>query len=223
MPEQPHAPEHEAARRSLLRTLRRAADDPAVVDAIAAVPRERFVPASRAASAYANIALPIGDGQTISQPLMVALMTSALALRPTDRVLEVGTGSGYQAAVLSLLAAEVVTVERLPSLAESARRRLQELGYANVEVFLAGRELGRPEDGPYDAILVAAGAPEVPKALVEQLAPNGRMAIPIGEIGRQQLVLVTRTPDGQLIEDRGACAFVPLIGQDAWPEGTAPP
>ena len=177
------------------------------------VPREEFVPANIVSDAYLNIALPIGDGQTISQPLIVAQMTSSLQTRPGDRILEVGTGSGYQAAVLSLLVHEVITVERIPGLTEEARTRLSRLGYHNVRVEQAVEELGWPEDAPYDGMLVTAGAPELPLALLEQLRVHGRMAVPTGPLGMQDLLLVTKTDTGHETKNLGACAFVPLVGR----------
>lgn len=205
------------ARARMLELLRRHIADPRVIDAIAAVPRERFVPPHLRYRAYDDRALPIGEGQTISQPLMVAMMTQALRLRPDDRVLEVGTGSGYQAAVLARLARDVVTVERLPALVERARAALAALGCENVRCCQAGRALGRSEDAPYDAILVAAGAPHVPRALVAQLAPGGRLVLPIGNLRAQELVRVTKAAHGLDLERLGPCAFVPLVGEDAWP------
>ena len=189
-----------------------------MVDAMARVPREAFVPPDLVEAAYDDRALPIGYGQTISQPLIIAIMTAALKLRPTDRVLEVGTGSGYQAAVLSLLAGSVTTVERLPELTEPARRRLSALGFENVKLEQAGEELGWPAGAPYDGILVAAAAPRVPGALVDQLRENGRIVIPVGPATHQSLLVVTRTSEGEETTDLGGCQFVPLIGPDAWDE-----
>ena len=211
-------PELDARRQSLLASLRTAVTDSAVVDAIAQVPREVFVPPDLREAAYDDRALPIGHGQTISQPLIIAIMTAALKLRPTDRVLEVGTGSGYQAAVLAVLAGNVTTVERLPELADPARSRLAELGFENVTVEQAGEELGWPAGAPYDAILVAAAAPRVPHSLVEQLVEGGRIVIPVGAATHQSLLVVRRTSEGQETTDLGGCQFVPLIGHDAWDE-----
>ena len=211
-------PQLEARRHSLLASLRAAVADDAVIEAMAQVPREIFVPPDLRQAAYDDRALPIGYDQTISQPLIIAIMTAALKLRPTDRVLEVGTGSGYQAAVLSLMAGTVITVERVPELALPARQRLAGLGLDNVEVRQAGEELGWPEDAPYDAILVAAAAPRVPRSLVDQLSGNGRLIIPVGSASHQSLLLVTVTPEGEQTADLGGCQFVPLIGPDAWGE-----
>jgi protein-L-isoaspartate(D-aspartate) O-methyltransferase len=203
----------------MVRELRREIRDERVLEAFASVPRERFVPVELQRFAYDDRPLPIGEGQTISQPLMVAIMTQALRLKGDEKVLEVGTGSGYQAALLSKLAREVVTVERVPELTASASRRLQELGYANVLVYQAGEELGRPEDAPYDAIIVTAGAPEIPQSLIDQLAMGGRMVVPAGSRRDQQLVRVTKTEAGVTLERLGECRFVPLIGgKEGWPE-----
>lgn len=191
--------------------------DPRVLEAMGRVPREEFVPAGDRPRAYADQALPIGAGQTISQPFMVAMMSEALGLRGGERVLEIGTGSGYQAAILGELAREVISIERLPRMAEDARQRLAALGYRNVEIRVADGSLGQPEGAPYDAILVAAGAPGVPRALKAQLADGGRMVIPVGPQGRQALTIVRRTGD-TFVESTGeGCVFVPLIGEEGWP------
>lgn len=191
--------------------------DPLVLAAIRQVPRHLFVPEILRAKAYDDSPLPIGHGQTISQPLMVALMTQLLRLKETDRVLEIGTGSGYQTAILSLLAKEVVTIERLYGLAESARTRLNQLGYTNIQVVVGDGSLGWPVSAPYDAIIVTAGAPEVPKNLLQQMALGGKLAAPIGSRTHQTLVLVEKTKTGETIwHSHGACAFVPLIGEQGW-------
>jgi protein-L-isoaspartate(D-aspartate) O-methyltransferase len=209
----------EQARQHMVRSLRREIRDERVLAAFAQVPRERFMPSELQQHAYDDRALPIGEGQTISQPLMVALMTQALSLKGEEKVLEVGTGSGYQAALLSLLAREVISVERIPRLAESAERRLQALGYANVRVHVAGATLGWPPDAPYDAITVTAGAPEPPPSLVDQLAMNGRMVVPAGSRRLQQLVRVTKSDRGITLERLGECRFVPLIAPgEGWAE-----
>jgi len=205
-----------AARERMLDLLRRHIDDTRVIDAMASIPRERFVPPEMRDHAYDDRALGIGEGQTISQPLIVGLMTQALSLRAIDRVLEIGTGSGYQAAVLSRLVREVITVERVPMLEERARGALSELGCGNVHVFLSGDALGMPERAPYDAIIVTAGAPHVPRSLVDQLGEGGRMVLPIGDLRAQQLVRVERTRHGLELVRLGACAFVPLVHRDAW-------
>jgi len=205
---------------ALLAELAREVGDPRVLNAIARVPRERFVPPELRLLAYEDRPLPIGYGQTISQPLIVAVMTQALDLRGNERVLEVGTGSGYQAALLSQLAAHVVTVERVPELARQAKRALAELGYGNVEVHVAGETLGWPDGAPYDAIVVTAGAPRVPHELLEQMRIGGRMVVPVGGRDLQELVRVVRSPEGPVIINLGPCRFVPLVGPGAW--STAP-
>ncbi|MBI2723796.1 MAG: protein-L-isoaspartate(D-aspartate) O-methyltransferase [Chloroflexi bacterium] len=201
----------------MLKLVRSRIRDERVVDAMAAVPREPFVPRAFRHQAYADQALPIGNGQTISQPLMIALMLEAVSLSPEDRVLEVGTGSGYEAALLGQIASDVVSVELVPALAERARATLGSLGAANVHVYDAGVTLGYADDAPYDAIVVAAGAPHIPRSLIDQLARAGRMVVPVGPARRQQLMLVRNTMHGIELSSRGACAFVPLIGRDAWP------
>jgi protein-L-isoaspartate(D-aspartate) O-methyltransferase len=192
--------------------------DPRVLEAMRTVPREGFVPPELAEFAYNDSPLPIESQQTISQPYIVALMTEALALEPGDRVLEIGTGSGYAAAVLARIAREVYTVERHEELARVASRRLRTLGFENVHVLHADGTLGWPDHAPFDAIVVAAGGPKIPPSLIEQLAIGGRLVIPVGE-GRdfQKLVRITRTADGRLQEeDLGEVRFVPLIGVQGW-------
>ncbi len=186
--------------------------DSRVLDALASVPRERFVPPEEETRAYLDCALPIGHGQTISQPFVVAVMTDALDVGPADVVLEVGTGSGYQAAVLSLLVERVYSVERIPELAEAAAERLARLGYHNVHVSVGDGSLGLPEHAPYDGIIVTAGAREIPPALTEQLRPGRRMVIPVGPPTSQELLVAERDPDGEL-RSRAflPVAFVPLL------------
>jgi protein-L-isoaspartate(D-aspartate) O-methyltransferase len=198
--------------------------DPAVLAVMGTVPRERFVAPHLADRAYEDRPLPIGDGQTISQPYVVAAMTEALRLRRTDRVLEVGTGSGYAAAVLASLAAEVHSVECVENLAEAARRRLAELGYDNVRVHSGDGSLGWPERAPYDAIVVAAGGPSVPPSLVRQLAVGGRLVMPVGETrSSQRLVRVVRTGlETYERREMDEVAFVPLIGAEGWPAEPPP-
>ncbi len=205
------------ARRALLAEISVEIKDPRVVEAIARVPREEFVPEEIQQSAYENMPLPIGYGQTISQPLIVAMMTEALLLNGSEKVLEIGTGSGYQTALLSQLAKHVVSVERIPPLAERAARVLSALGYANVDVHVGGDVLGRPEEAPYDAIIVTAAAPEVPRELLEQLGSGGRLVIPVGSRELQELVRIVKTPEGALRHNLGPCRFVPLLGRSAWP------
>ena len=211
----------EKEKRRLLGLIYREVEDRKVVDAMARVPREAFVPAASRHLAYEDIPLPIGEGQTVSQPLIVAMMVSMLNLKPGDKVLEVGTGSGYQAAVLSLLAKDVVTTERLKGLADSARERLQSLGYHNVAVHQAGDVLGRSENSQFDAIIVAAAAPRLPRVLLEQLSEGGRMVIPVGSRSLQDLLLVTRSHDGYSVKNHGSCRFVLLVGAGAWTEREA--
>jgi protein-L-isoaspartate(D-aspartate) O-methyltransferase len=192
--------------------------DPRVLAALEAVPRHRLIPDALSGKAYdENAALPIGEGQTISAPAIVAAMSSALELRGDEEVLEVGTGSGYQAAVLSRLAARVVSIERVPRLAASARSALDGLGVANVIVYLGDGTAGRPSDGPFDAIVVTAGGPEVPAPLLEQLAPGGRLVGPFGTREEQRLIRVRRAADGSLSQEvLGRCRFVDLVGTHGW-------
>ena len=197
-------------------------DDHRVIEAMLRVPREKFVPAEAAHLAYADMALAIGHDQTISQPYMVALMTSVLGVRRMDRVLDIGTGSGYQAAVLAELAREVVSTERILTLIHPAETRLQSLGYANITVKRAGRELGLPGGPRFNGIIVGAGAPKLPTELVEQLEIGGRLVVPVGSRQEQQLMKVVRTHDGFSVATLDGCRFVPLIGEGAWPdEGTS--
>jgi protein-L-isoaspartate(D-aspartate) O-methyltransferase len=220
-------PETAAAREAMLQTVRaelawhgdgdgRHELDPRVADAMSKVPRERFVPAELAAQAYENRPLPIGHGQTISQPLIVAVMTQLLRLEPESRVLEVGTGSGYQTAILAELAGEVVSIEVVESLAAEARARFDGLGYRNVELVCGDGAAGSPEKAPFDAILVTAAADKLPPALVEQLKPGGRIVVPLGgHPATQELALVEKEPGGAIRERRLLpVAFVPLTGRD---------
>ena len=208
------------SRAALLERLGRRIRSPGVLEAIAAVPRERFVPEESRGSAYLDIPLPIGKGQTISQPTMVAEMMAALRVNPRDKILEVGTGSGYQAALLAKLAPQgmVVTVERVPELAARAESTLLELDYRNVVVEMAGVVPGCPERGPYDAVLVAAAAPAIPPSLMAQLRVGGRMALPVGPREEQQLLLVLKTGEGASINALGPCRFVPLLGAEGFAE-----
>jgi len=195
---------------------RRGIEAPSVLAAMLAVPRHEFVTEELHSRAYDDVPLPIGGGQTISQPYIVAAMTWALRLRPTDRALEIGTGSGYQAAVLSLLAKEVFTVERMPELASSASERLTQLGYHNVHVHCGDGTLGLPEFAPFDALLVAAAAPAAPQPLLTQLAEGGRMIIPIGDADNQELQLIEKQAGAFSIKIMEGCRFVPLVGNHAW-------
>jgi len=191
----------ERAKENLLRHLDLEITDKLVIEAMRRVPREAFVSQEQYHVAYDDRPLSIGFGQTISQPFIVALM---------------GTGSGYEAAILAELAQCVITVERIPELAESAKQVLDELGYSNIEVHVAGKTLGWLENAPYDAIIVSAGAPSVPQALTEQLTLNGRLVIPVGSRWQQELLRVTKLRRRNQIESLGGCYFVPLIGEDAW-------
>ncbi|HEX2769596.1 MAG TPA: protein-L-isoaspartate(D-aspartate) O-methyltransferase [Geobacteraceae bacterium] len=192
--------------------------DPAVLAAMREVPREEFVPAELAEHSYDDYPLPIDEGQTISQPYMVAYMAESLELAPTDRVLEIGTGSGYSAAVLSRLVAEVFTVERFTALADSAGERLQRLGYDNIRIFVGDGTLGWPEHAPYNAIVVTAGAPRVPEPHLEQLVIGGRLVVPVGPNRLvQTLIRVRRVKtDEYRQENLMAVQFVPLIGAAGW-------
>lgn len=183
-----------------------------VLAAMRAIPREEFVPCERRPHAYADHPLPIGCGQTISQPFTVAMMAEALQLDGSERVLEIGTGCGYGAAVLSYLASEVHSVERIAELAESARERLAELGFDNVTVHAGDGSLGLPDLAPFDAIVVTAAAPDVPPPLIHQLAVGGRLVIPIGPPDGQRMCRITKRATGLEREDLGAFIFVPLIG-----------
>ena len=206
------------ARQILIESISHGIKDKRMLLAMSRVARERFVPVELQSSAYDDRPLVIGYGQTISQPYMVALMTEALELRGVEKVLEIGTGSGYQAAILAELARFVYSVERIPELAEAAGKLLDELGYKNVQVELAGDKLGCEEHAPYDAILVAAAAPTVHQALIDQLAEGGRLVIPVGTRLEQELLCVTKGKAGNITEKLGGCRFVPLIGRDAWQE-----
>ena len=195
---------------------------PRVLEAMNSVPRHLFVPSEHIGDAYADTPLPIGVGQTISQPFMVAAMADALLLAGSEKVLEIGAGSGYQAAVLSLLAREVIAIESQPSLAEAARARLSRLGYNNVRVETGDGSLGWPPDAPYDAILVTAAAPYVPPPLLEQLADGGRLVIPVGPAKQQELLRVIKREGRITRESLFACRFVPLLGRFGWPSSGAP-
>jgi protein-L-isoaspartate(D-aspartate) O-methyltransferase len=208
----------EESKQRLFQHLRREIKDDRVLQAMARVPRELFVPSSSRYLAYEDIPLPIDMGQTISQPFIVALMTEALELTGRDRVLEIGTGSGYQAAILAQLACWVVTVERHQKLADAARKLLAELGYTNIEVHLAERTIGWRKGAPYQAIVVTAGAPRVPQELLDQLAEGGRLLIPIGSRYEQELIKIVRRKGELLSQDLGPCRWVPLIGEGAWSE-----
>jgi protein-L-isoaspartate(D-aspartate) O-methyltransferase len=190
--------------------------DERVLATMERVPRELFVPEDLRRRAYDDAALPIGGGQTISQPYMVARICEALELRGQERVLDVGTGSGYQAAVLAELAAEVDTIERIPELAETARRNLAAAGYDRVRVHVGDGSRGLPARAPFDAIAVAAAAPELPKTLYAQLKTGGRMVVPVGKYGIQRLEVVIRSPEGPAVIRSVPCRFVPLVGEEGF-------
>jgi protein-L-isoaspartate(D-aspartate) O-methyltransferase len=193
--------------------------DPRVLAALRQVPRHRFVPGNLWSQAYGDYPLPIGEDQTISQPYIVGLMTEILELKETDRVLEVGTGSGYQAAVLAELAAAVFSIDRRGGLADQARSILDSLGYRNIRIRVGDGTLGWPEEAPFDGIIVTAGAPQVPRPLVEQLAVGGRLVIPVGDRFTQTLTCVRQTGEGLKYEYYGGCRFVRLIGKYGWDGG----
>jgi protein-L-isoaspartate(D-aspartate) O-methyltransferase len=207
---------HPAARDHLVAQLRRQGIPEWVLAAFAKVPRERFLPEELRPYAYEDRPLPIGEGQTISQPYMIALILQELDPANLAHVLDVGTGSGYQAALLAELGGQVVSVERIPALAEQARATLHELGYANIEVEVTTEGLGWPPGAPYDAIVVAAAAPRVPYSLVDQLADGGRLIIPVGDRRRQYLTVVDKRPEGLRVSRGVSCGFVPLIARDAF-------
>jgi protein-L-isoaspartate(D-aspartate) O-methyltransferase len=196
---------------------RRGIRDERVLEAMATTPREEFVPGVPTSLAYDDRALPIDAGQTISQPYMVARMTELLRVEPGDRVLEIGTGSGYQAAVLARLGAKVTTIERLPDLAEGARAKLRELGIEDVDVRLGDGSVGEPEGAPWNGIVVTAAAPAIPDPLREQLAVGARLVIPVGPRYQQDLVVVERRGPNDWQEwPDGAVVFVPLVGEGGW-------
>lgn len=207
-----------AARARLIEELKQEITDVRVLDAMSRIPRELFVLPQYAHVAYEDSPLPIGLGQTISQPLIVALMTQALELKGTEKVLELGTGSGYQTAVLAETAKTVISIERLPELAEKARKTLTNLGYTNITIYTAAETLGWPEEAPYDAIITTAGAPSIPPELVSQLEYGGKLIIPVGNRHIQELYLVTRQKQSNRIQKLGGCRFVPLFGKGAWEE-----
>ena len=197
----------------------RGVKDPRVLGAMARVPRHLFVPDSIADRAYDDSPLPIGEGQTISQPYMVAWMTELLGIGDSDRVLEIGTGSGYQAAILCELAAEVISIEKYPDLAREAQDRLRSLGYRNITIHVGDGTLGWPQKAPYNGIIVTAGAPSVPQPLLEQLADGGKLVIPVGPSGMQMLNVIRRKGNDYQAREEGTCVFVPLVGKFGWKRG----
>jgi protein-L-isoaspartate(D-aspartate) O-methyltransferase len=211
-------PEPAEARRAMVERQLRGRDiaDENVLRAMGRVPRELFVPEQERPRAYADAALPIGHGQTISQPYMVARIAEALSLRPGEVVLDVGTGSGYQAAVLAELGADVVTIERIPELAEQARENLAAAGYDPVDVRVGDGTLGVPDRAPFDAIAVAAAAPGFPQTLYDQLRPRGRLVVPVGGQRAQRLELIVRSPEGPAVVHSVPCRFVPLVGEEGF-------
>jgi len=211
----------EAARARLIEHLSNEIKDKQVLAAMARIPRERFVPPESAHLAYEDRPLPIGLDQTISQPFIVALMTEKLELSGKEKVLELGTGSGYQAAILAEVARLVITTERLPALAETAKKVLDSLGYENIVVHVAEETLGWKAEAPYDAIIASAAAPRVPEELLAQLTIGGRLIIPAGSRYVQELYKITRHKKRNKIENLGGCRFVSLIGKGAWEEENA--
>ena len=206
------------ARDRLLESLKREITDARVLQAMARIPRELFIPANYYDSAYEDRPLSIGFGQTISQPFIVALMTQSLELKGDEKVLELGTGSGYQTAILAELSRWVVSVERIPELIDSARHVLKKLNYNNIEIHAVEELLGWPKEAPYNAIVVTAGAPCVPDELLQQLDFGGRIVIPTGSRWEQDLLKITKKKKRNRVESLGGCRFVPLIGEGAWEE-----
>lgn len=208
----------ETARVRLIDSLACEIADKQVLEIMAKIPRHAFVSSELQKYAYEDRPLPIGYDQTISQPYIVALMTQKLELTGTDKVLELGTGSGYQTAILSQIAQHVISIERIPALAEKARTTLETLGYKNIDIHIAEKALGWKRGAPYNAILATAGAPSIPNELIDQLVIGGRMIIPVGSRYSQELVKVSRLKTGSKLEYLGACRFVSLIGKGAWEE-----
>jgi protein-L-isoaspartate(D-aspartate) O-methyltransferase len=197
--------------------------DARVLEAMREIPREIFVEEALRGQAFADSALPIGHGQTISQPYIAARMTELLAPARTGRILEIGTGTGYQTALLARLATSVLSIERIPALAEKAATNLRALGFDNVEIRVGDGSLGWPERAPFDGILVAAAAPGVPASLAAQLAPGGRLIVPVGDRRAQVLTVVTRTDEGITTRREDGCVFVRLVGAGGWPDETGAP
>jgi len=208
--------DYNVARAALVEHLSSEIRDRRVLEVMSRIPREKFVPPEVRHQAYEDKPLPIGWDQTISQPFIIAMMTEALELNGREKVLELGTGSGYQTAILAELSRRVISIERVPSLAESARSVLDKLGYTNIEIHLAEETLGWERGAPYDAIMVTAGAPRVPEELMNQLAIGGRMIIPVGSRYVQELCKITRQRNRNIVKNLGGCRFVSLIGKNAW-------
>ncbi len=217
---QPDAPDRQGERRKMvdeqLRT--REISDPRVLEAFELVPRHLFIPETLQADAYTDRALPIDEGQTISQPYIVAFMSQALNTTPESRVLEIGTGSGYQAAILSRMVLHVYTVERIPQLAEQAAERFSRLGYDNISIYVSDGTLGWPEQSPYDHAIITAAAPHVPRAVVSQVRRGGTLVMPIGGRKSQRLIRLRIHRFGYWREDLGCVQFVPLLGRYGWPD-----
>ena len=207
---------YDQARAALIKKLSSDIKDQRVLDAMSHIPREEFIPPKSRDQAYEDIPLPIGLGQTISQPYIIALMTEALEIKQQDRVLEIGTGSGYQTAILAEIADKVVTVERITALADSAQKVLASLGYTNIVFHIAEATLGWKIEAPYDAIIVTAGSPHIPDDLVAQLAIGGRMVIPVGSRHFQELCKIIKGTEKIHVQKLGGCRFVSLIGENAW-------
>jgi protein-L-isoaspartate(D-aspartate) O-methyltransferase len=209
-----------AKRKQMVETqlISRGIDDPLVLGAMRKVPRELFIPKNMRDTAYSDNALPIAHGQTISQPYIVALMTQALELKGGEKILEVGTGSGYQAAVLAEIAGEVYTVERIAPLTDKAKQILAQLGYTNIQFKVHDGTLGWNDHAPYDAIIVTAGAPSIPDAYVAQMVERGRLVIPVGDRLSQDLIKITKREGKQVKQDLGGVRFVSLVGQQGWEE-----
>lgn len=215
----PDYPDYPVRRRRMVdeQIARRGVKDPALLAAMREVPRHLFVDEALQSQAYDDHPLPIGDGQTISQPFIVALMTEALGLRSHDKVLEIGTGCGYQTAVLAKMVDWVYSIERLDKLSRQAQRNLERAGVFNVNLKVGDGTKGWPEHAPYDAIIVTAGAPEAPQPLVEQLAEGGRLVVPVGAQRRsQELLRITRRGEKLITENLGGCRFVDLVGEHGW-------
>ncbi|MEJ5300655.1 MAG: protein-L-isoaspartate(D-aspartate) O-methyltransferase [Thermodesulforhabdaceae bacterium] len=215
--------EFEKARERMIdiQIMRRGIKDPRVIAAMLKVPRHIFVPEHLKSQAYEDHPLPIEEKQTISQPYIVALMTESLRLKGKEKVLEIGTGSGYQTAILAELADKVFTIERIPLLAEKAQKRLETLGYKNITYRVGDGTLGWPEEAPFDGILVSASAPSIPQPLIDQLAMGGRLIIPVGDRLSQELVLAERVPEGVKKSFLGGVRFVDLIGKWGWSESSS--
>ncbi len=209
----------EIARKKMVQEqiINRGITNPKIIDAFLKIPRHLFVQEAMAAQAYSDGPLPIGEKQTISQPYMVAYMTDLLNLSGNEQILEIGTGSGYQTAILASLVKRVSTIERIRSLAMQARKVLDSLHLLNINIKIGDGTLGWPEEGPFDAILVTAGAPAVPETVAAQLAPGGRLIIPVGDESSQTIIRIIKEKDGSLTRETGiGCRFVPLIGQEGW-------